>query len=359
MKVTSIIFLFISIAFILGGMFLMREGRKQAPNDLAIDGYEWDEDGVNISEISLAEDEINKYSVILSDCNVEIYSDKEASSVRMTNFKPNKYTASVSGKSFTVSDDISITDYISFDGTGVKFAGVWKTLLSEYNSYKYKNTDKRTLRINIADYSELKQISLNLTGCNLRIHDITGECDLKITATNSNIEMTNLQTSLVVLDGSESVYSMLNVKTDKFNVTVKKGSLESRAITAGSISLESEEANISLLESGFRTLNANFTEGDLVFETIYDMSSYARKMVSEDGILYINEMNAGSSFSSDEGIEYAGSIEISVGKGLINAKFGKNILLPEKPAEEKPTDDGKTSTDTDDSGSDNGQNNGN
>ena len=355
MKVTSIIFLFISIAFILGGLFLMREGRKQAPDDLAIDGYEWDEDGVNISEISLAEDDINKYSVVLTDCNVEIYSDENASSVKLTNFKPNKYTASVSGKTFTVSDDISITDYISFDGTGVKFAGVWKTLLSEYNSRKFKNTDKKTLRINIADFSELKQITLNLTKCNLRIHDISGEYDLKITASESNIEMTNLSTSLVVLDGNDSFYSMLNVSTDKFNVTLKKGGLESRTITASSVSVESEEANISLLDAGFRTLNANITEGDITFSSVYDMSSYARNMVTEEGTLYINEVNTGSSFGSDKDTEYPGTIEIKVGKGLINAKFGKAILLPEKTGEDSE-ESGKTQTDT---GADTGTDTGN
>ena len=331
MKVTSIIFLFISIALIIGGMFLMKLGRNSAPNDIAIDGYDYSNDGVITSNISLDEQEISKYSIILNDCEVEITGKSDTSTAVLTNFKPNRYLSSVAGKTYSLSDDISITDYISFDGTGVKFSGVWQTLLSLYNSYKYDNDDTKTVVIKIANASDLNQIKLNLTNCKFRMHDISGSYDLNISGTGSDIELSNINCSTLSINGSDADFSLLNLTTDEFDLTLNGGDIQTSRVTAKNVYAELDGLNTELKDIDFRNLDATVEKGDFSITTNYDMTSYSRLMTAKDGTLYINKVNSGSSFESDKDTEFVGSIVINVEKGDIRINFGSLILLPEDP----------------------------
>ena len=345
MKVTSIIFLFISVAFIIGGMFLMKTGRNAAPNDLAIDGYDYSEGGVIASTVALDEEDITKYSIILNDCDVEIIGNAKSSKTELTNFKPNRYMSSVTGKTYNLSDDISIMDYISFDGSGVKFSGVWQTLLSAYNSYKYKSDDTKSVVINIANADDLNQISINLTNCTLRIHDLAGRCDLRISGTDSDIEMANINCSTLVINGNETEYSMLNINTEEFDLTLDGGDIKTSRIVADNFVAELDGLDTEIKDIDFRNLSVSVEKGDFSLTTNYDMTSYSRKMITKEGSLYINRVNSGSSFESDKDTEFVGSIVINVERGDISMNFGSFILLPDTPDTEVPDETDNTDAD--------------
>ena len=79
MKFTSIIFIFISVILIFGGIFSMRYARKLAGDDVLIDGYSWNDDGTNVSSIALDEGEIAKIALTLTDCDIEIATSNDKS----------------------------------------------------------------------------------------------------------------------------------------------------------------------------------------------------------------------------------------------------------------------------------------
>jgi len=343
-KVTSIIFLFVSVALVLGGLFLMRYARNAAPSDTAIDGYAYNEDGSNVSEISFDENEITKYAITLSDCEIEIAGSSGSSYVSLSNFKPNQYKASISGKSLTVSDDISITDYISFDGTGVKFAGIWQTLLSEYHSFRNENNDQKSVTIYIDPDKEINQINLNITNCTLRLHDIKGQCDISITSKESSVELNNIDASMVMLDMTDSDASLLDITSDKLSYTLENGSIESMKTTVNTLTVVSDGLDVDLKDTDFRTLSATVATGNFSINTNYDITSYSRAITTNEGILYINGVEIGSSSTTDKDAEYVGSITINSESGNINVTFGTYILLPE--VVEEPDDDGEDGEDS-------------
>ena len=328
----------------------MRTGRNAAPNDLAIDGYDYGEDGIITSTVSLDEEDITKYSVILNDCDVEITGKAQSSTAELTNFKPNRYISSVTGKTYTLSDDISITDYISFDGSGVKFSGVWQTLLSVYNSRKYKTDDTRSVVISVANPDDLNQISINLTNCTLRIHDLNGRYDLRISGTESDIEMANINCSTIVINGNEAEYSMLNINTEELDLTLDGGNIETSRIVADKFVAELDGLDTEIKDIDFRDLNVTVEKGNFSLTTNYDMTSYSRKMITKEGSLYINRVNSGSSFESDKDTEFVGSIVINVERGDISMNFGSFILLPDVPDTEEPDETENPEEDNADNG---------
>ena len=360
MKVTSIIFLFISVAFIIGGLFLMKTGRNAAPNDLAIDGYDYSNDGVITSTVALDEEDITKYAIVLNDCSVVITGNAKdcdflapgnakKSTARLTNFKPNRYMSSVSGKTYTLSDDISIMDYISFDGTGVKFSGVWQTLLSVYNSYKYKNDESKEVVIYISSADQLNQININLTNCELSIRGLAGNYDLNVSGTDSKIEIKDIACSTLSVNGNNTEYSLLNnITTNDLDLTLNGGAVvenKTSRIIAENVTAELDglDAEINI---DFRNLIADVKNGDFSLTTNYAIASYSKNIATKSGSLYINRENIGSSFETDKDAVFDGSIVINSETGNIKMNFGSFILLPEIPDADDPDETDETDDDT-------------
>ena len=334
MKITSVIFLFVALALVASGVFLMNYARKSAPNDAAIDGYEYGNDGANVLEVSLSENDITKYSMTLTDCDIEIFGNTTSSYATLRNFKPNQYSSSISGKSYTVTDDISIKDYISFDGTGVKFAGVWQSLLSEYYSFRYKNTDRKSVTLYINTEKDLNQISLKLNNCTLRLSDISGECDVSVSASNSLVELNSIDSSLVVLNSVESEFSVMNITADTFNLTVNGGTFGCEGVSAKSATVNSEEIDLTLKNFNSRTLIANVKNGSFKYNTMFDITSFARSIKIKEGEIFLNDVSVGSSSTTDKHDEYVGAIAIEGENANVDITFGTAILLPEVTEEE-------------------------
>ncbi len=344
MKFTSVIFIFVSIILIFGGAFAMNYARDLAGDDILIDGYSWSKDGSNSVKTAIDESELSQISVTLSNCDVVIAGGEKESYIELINFKPNTYICSASTKSLTVSDDISITDYLSFDGSGVKFAGVWQTLYSEYNARKYGNEEgKRSVVIHLQSYSELKQINLTLNSCKLRLHDVVGKGDIKISAEKSDIELTNIGATVMVLDGTKTDYSVLNLKAEKITSALETGSINATSLEGNKITMELGEVTGAISKAVFRSFDLDLEKGNFTLDTDYDMTCFGRDLETKTGTLTINGADSGSSFKSDKNTEYPASIKAEIKEGDLDLKFGSTILLPAEPTE--PSDPGATPSD--------------
>jgi len=307
----------------------MNYARTLAGDDVLIDGYSWSEDGTSVSNLPLDESELSKIALTLTDCDIEIATSKDKSYVELINFKPNTYICSTSSKSLTVSDDISITDYLSFDGSGVKFSGVWQTLFSEYNSRKYSSSavTRKTVVIYLNSTDALKQINLELNNCKLRLHDISGSGDIKINATDSQAELTNISSTVLVLDGADTEYSLLNINTSKLTSALESGDFTANELSVGSMSFEMGELDMSLKLKEFSSLELELVKGNVKLETVYDMTCFARDLETKNGNLIINGTNSGSSFKSNKDTVYPASISAEIKEGDIDITFGNQIIL--------------------------------
>ena len=199
MKVSSVICIIVSIFLIFSGIFVCSYARKLAPNDEAIDGAKI-VDGQSKSEMSFSEQFVSKISLNLSDCTVTIRGNADSSYVKLINFQPNKYISSVSNKSVNVSNNISITDFINLNDSGISFAGVWKTLRSFFLS---DTKGKQKVEVFISSEEELKNISLELENCTLKILNLEQDCDISIKATKSLIEINSLKSSTITAELSD------------------------------------------------------------------------------------------------------------------------------------------------------------
>ena len=344
MKFTSVIFIFISIILIFGGVFSMKYARDLAGNDVLIDGYSWSEDGQNTQNLSLKEFELTKISFTLTDCDIEITQTDKDPYVELVNFKPNTYICSTSTKSLNISDDISIADYLSFDGSGVKFSGVWQTLFSEYNSRKYKSeNNSRSVVLHLNSIDDLKQINLTLTDCSLKLHDIKGKGDIKITADKSEIELANITSTVLSLSGKKTEYSILNAEAAKFTAELDSGLFTSTSINAKSIELDFAELDATVINPVFTDFKASFEKGSITFDTDYDLTCFGRDLETKNGNLLINGANSGSSFKSDKDTVYPAFIKIDTKEGDIDLKFGDLIIIT-PPAEGEDPDNGNAET---------------
>ncbi len=336
MKFTSIVFLFISIILVFGGIFAMSYARNIAGDDVLIDGYSWSEDGQNTTSMPLDEEELMRITLTLSDCDIIIEEGAEESFVELTNFKPNAYLCTTSSKALTVSDDISITDYLSFDGSGVKFSGVWQTLYSAYMSRKLSTEDmRRSLVIHMKNTEELKQINLSLSNCTLSMHDISGNGDIKIDASKSNIELSNVTSAILSLDGKNTEYSLLNINANSFTSELGSGTIDVNGLTSKSIKIDVKEPTITLTKANFTTFNAKIKKGDLKLSTDYDMTNFARQLETKAGSIIIDGVNSGSSFSSDKDTKYPGSITIEIEEGNADVSYGSLVIVPDDSTAEE------------------------
>jgi hypothetical protein len=323
-KLSSIIILIISILLILIGFFTCKYARSLAPNDAAIDGADIS-DGQLFSEIAYSDQNVSKIVLDLSDCSVTIRGGADSSYVELTNFEPNKYIGSVSNKSLTLSNNISISDYLSLDGTGVQFAGVWQTLRSYYLA---DEIGKRKAVIYISDDEDIKQLSLTLDNCNIRVLDVQMNCDVTVTAVNSTMEFNTVDvSSFKVTCSDQSSLSMLSVSSDTMELSINDCPLTGLSLLTSSLSIEATKTDISLYSILFNKLDLTLDEGDVALSTDYQQADFSRNIQIGEGEIQINKEYVGTS-DIQENPDLLGSISITINTGSLDIQYG-DLSIPD------------------------------
>lgn len=334
MKVTSVIFLILSLVLIVSGFFLCSYAKKQAPNDAAIDGPSI-KDGQILTEIEYSDQNVSRISLDLENCTVTVHGGAKSSYVKLTNFEPNKYIGSVSNKTLKISNNISIGDYLNLDGSGVSFAGVWRTLRSFYLA----NDDaEKSVDIYLSDDEEIKQMSIILNHCDIRILDVGQKCDITLTGTDSNVELNSLNFSTMTLDCTNTELSMLSVSAEALNLEMTKGSLTARSFSMNKMDFEIDQAKLNLIDADFTEFTGKLEASQLQVKSVNAKSNYNREIVLEDGKLIIDGENLGISDSNEDENLFA-SIKISAKKSDVNLEFGEIVLKPPVTSEPSTPDE--------------------
>lgn len=330
MKLTSVIFLIVAVVLTFTGFFICKYARGLAPNDAAIDG-ETIKDGQIENEIEYSDQNVSRISMDLADCTLTIHGGAKSSYVKLKNFEPNKYIGSISKKCLTVSNNISITDYLNLDGSGASFAGVWRTLRSAILSDDITDS---SVDLYISDEEEIKQISLTLSNVTLRIVGVTQKCDISISADKSSMEFNNLTPSALKIDGDKNTISLLSVVTDKLSFEMDSAEINMRDLSADSISLTLGEADTKIYETKFTTFSMSLKKGDTEISTANAKSNFKRSIVTESGEIKVGKVGDGDLESiglsdTETNDNLPGSIDIDIESGDLIIRYGDDTITPE------------------------------
>ena len=335
MKMSSWVFLVISALLIISGFFLCNYARAKAPDDAAIDGYTTSEDGQSYTELDYSDQRITNITLSLKNCNVELRGGSDEAKVELIGFKPNSYIGSVTNKTIKVSNQISILDYFSLDGSGVSFAGVWRTLLSLNGDQE--ETDPQVI-VYIPSDQKIRQYNLTVTGCNVSVVNITGQSEINLTSTNSTVGLNKIDASLLNLTCDDSELTVLSATADHMTCELNGGSIVSRELTADDIIFTGKEGEVNLIDSDFAEFEMKMSQCDLTLETVYNQGSYLRKITVEDGEVYLGSLLLGKEDKSDDDTVAPGKITIKLEEGKVVTKYGDRqlVLEDETPETSEP-----------------------
>ena len=337
MKGASIISIFIALVFIVGGLILCAQARDKASNDAAIDGNTLvNEDGNVVTEVLLTGQTFSMVNIDVTDCKVEVHGNAETSSVTLINFNENTYVAASGEKVLTVSNKISILDYFNLDGAGVRFSGVWKTLRSFLNFDT--SAGEREIHIYIGNDADVSKINVNCdSGSNLRVADIDKDCDISLTATDSALEISNINAAAMTIAGSNSEITLGNSNVTSFEYFATATNFTASGVIAENVTVDTKSSNVSLLSTEFRNMSVTLETGDLVLSTKYDRLSYFRKIAITEGEILLSGNSIGQKDeSAEELLESApGTMTVTVNAGKIDLTFGSEALPELK--EENPS----------------------
>lgn len=331
MKLTSIIFLIISVILIFSGIFLCNYARDNAPNDGAIDGYVVNKNGDTIVEHYFEEGGMSTVTVDLEGCDVQIIKGGDASYVVMENFLTSRYICAVSGKILTVSNNITLADYINFDGTGVKFGGVWQTLRAMF--VDKGNTD-RTVYVYIGEDETIKQINVNATSGTVRLVGFNDGQNVKLSVNDAIVEVDSITAESVVLESLKSDITITNTSSKSFEGELEKGTFNVSAAVIDDVVLTSEKTQINLLSLASKSIEIAATGAQVKLTTPYVITDFIIRATAPDGKIVIGETDMGTSVNTADGESHPGNIKIEcIDSGLILG-FGETnipVELPEDP----------------------------
>ncbi len=336
MKLTSIISLIIAVVLVLGGFFLCKYARKNAANDGVIDGYSVDADGNTIVRYPFDGDELTTVSINLSDCRIEMTKGGDSSYVVLENFLTSRYICNVTGKTLTVSNDISLSDYISFDGTGVRFGGVWQTIRAYLVD---KGNSERIVRINVAADQQLKQINFKGTGSVARIAGFEDGQDVKLTLNDSTVELSQITATNVIVDTKESTVTWIGTTAETFSVKSFGDKYTYNGVKTNSYTAEMQKSDNVYLNFYAKAVEIETTDIETFkFNVNYLFTDYAARLSTPDGTISVGGiMLEEKTLNTSDGTEHPGSLKIACHKGSIDVNFGSTpIPIPEPEPQEKP-----------------------
>ena len=344
MKLTSVIFLIISVILLFTGVFLCNYAREMAPNEAAIDGYIVNENGDTVVEYYFEEDGISTVNVDLADCDVQIVKGGKTSYVVMKNFLTTQYICSVSGKILNVSNNISLSDYINFDGTGVKFGGVWQTLRAKF--VDKGNTD-RLVYVYIGEDETIKQINVTSNGGVVRLVGFNDGQNVSLTLNNSTVELDSVTAESIKMESVKSDVTLSNINSESFEGNIEKGSFNVVSAVIDEMEVESTAADITLLNLATVSLDIESEDGNVSLTTPYVVTDYIIRVTAPDGKVLLDDVDMGTDVNTADGNEHPGNIKITCKEGSLKLSFGDVSI----PVEDNTTgDQNQSGNGTDNSG---------
>ena len=213
------------------------------------------------------------------------------------------------------------------DGSGVSFAGVWRTLKSLTGN---QTDDEPTVILHIPDDQDIQQYNLSFTNCTVSIVNVKGEGEYSIVSAKSTIEFNSITSSLADLTCDDSDVSIVNATVDHMTYAINGGSLVVSNLTTDDISFTGKEGDINLISAKFVEFDLKMEECNLTLNTDYTQGSYRRNIKLKKGDVYIGNLLIGKEDISPDDETIIGKITIAVDNGKVVTKYGTEQLVLEE-----------------------------
>ncbi len=231
MKPTSIIFLILAAVLIVAGAVTCSVAQSRAESEnVSIFCYDYNENGEPIEKIDLTTENINKITVSLSDCDVEIVTGAERSELELVNFEKYKYSLSTGDSELELSDSIGIKSVIRFNSGSFSFEGL-RYIFPFGGKGKPKISDgaQRRAILRLADTTTVRNAVVEIENGDVSLNGLTLKADFNVSVENGNIR---------VLSDSSAV---------SYKLTAKNGNVDiSDPTFSGSAVVRAEKGDISL-----------------------------------------------------------------------------------------------------------------
>lgn len=228
-----------------------------------------------VNTIDLAETNISKLDIRVSDADVHIYGGSETSYIETVNFRDNYYSCNTSNRVVTFDEVADVTSMLKFWENGISFKGLRYLLSFE----KEEPVGDKVLNIYLGGENvDLKIVTLTGEKCNVYLENITYSTDYTLTLTDGTLSCTNVSASVVTLDG-ESV--ILNMQSSTFS---------SCNIDCVALTMDIEKGAMPMT-----TIHCDTIEADIIPKKPVNTLNYNVKL--ESGSVIVNGNDLGTGFS--------------------------------------------------------------
>lgn len=173
MKVTSIVFLVISILLVIGGSVVLNKSVEMA-DEKNIDLFKQTlrDNGDLVETIELSDENTSKININLKNTDINIIGNSEKSYVEVINFNAIEYSTYNNNRTFNIENDLISAVIGRAEGGSIQFDGVRDYLRND----EYNKNEKR-VNIYLSSQCVVKIFDINIENGNVTVENLDWLCD--------------------------------------------------------------------------------------------------------------------------------------------------------------------------------------
>ena len=245
MKPTSIIFIVLSIAIMIVGLFICSSASDAAEKaGIEIFASEKNELGDLVFTYDFSDDKIKKIAIETLDADVNVKHTDGNSYIELINFHEGSYSFSRNNRMISVANNANISSLLQFGSGNFSFNG-----LRHYFREMPKSGHPKTVNIYINPENELQTLSFDVSSGDLVISSVSAECDYDLSVTGGNTDIKGISTpGKIKFEGSSAELSLTDVACDVFVSEQHNGGITAQNFAVfTSLTAESDSGDISLV----------------------------------------------------------------------------------------------------------------
>lgn len=191
MKPTSIIFLALSVLLIIAGAITCGIANSKAADEgVAIFENELSASGDPIRTVDLEKENINKISITLENCNVEIVGNSEICEAELTNFEKYMYSLSTLDSELVLADGFGWKSLVELSSGGISFDGMRHLFpFGGKDRPEIEEGATRTVVIRIPSDQSIRKIDITLEKGDITFRDMTSKANITATTGEGNVSV--------------------------------------------------------------------------------------------------------------------------------------------------------------------------
>lgn len=293
MKPTSIIFLIVAVALVIGGFTTAGVAKQMAATngiDLSITSSEGS--SPIVTSHNYGADNIGKIQVDARDATVTVIGGADTPYVELVNFTEGMYELSAANRVLVIKEGADFTSLSGIASLVTNFKG----LRSFVNYYNMRNLEKR-VNIYICNEFPVNAVEISLGTGDVTVNNITASSDISIDIGEGTLTMTDINTtSSVEVNIGNGNAELDNCYIEQMTVSIGEGEVNAKA--------------------KINRLDADIDTGDFVYDFSGSLGFINTKLFTSSGSIILNGEKIGG-FRETSDVSTQNIIDISIGVGDI------------------------------------------